>query len=317
MTEQLFPTEGNPVPDNAFVGRLMMRDGVSIRYARFGATGRPLQGTVVIVTGRNEYIEKYFETIADFQMRGLGVLIFDLRGQGLSDRLIADPARGYIDDFGSYIADLEELFVNVALPDCRAPFFLLGHSMGALIALLAAPAMVNRVRRMVLLGPLLGFPQLPVSTRTLRRLTGAMHVLGLGRTYLSGVRERRAVVPFASNKLTTDHTRYERNLTIRRLHPELGLAGPTASWVHASCVAIEQALDMDFLARVNIPTLIIAAGADEVVSNAAIERLSIMLRAGSLLTIDGARHELLQESDLYREQVLAAFDAFVPGSGAL
>ena len=36
--------------------------------------------------------------------------------------------------------------------------------------------------------------------------------------------------------------------------------------------------------------------------------------AGSLLTIDGARHELLQEADLYREQVLAAFDAFIPGT---
>ena len=33
-----------------------------------------------------------------------------------------------------------------------------------------------------------------------------------------------------------------------------------------------------------------------------------------MLTIDGARHEILQEADVYREQFLAAFDAFVPGS---
>jgi lysophospholipase len=32
-----------------------------------------------------------------------------------------------------------------------------------------------------------------------------------------------------------------------------------------------------------------------------------------VLTIDGARHELLHERDLYREQFLAALDAFVPG----
>jgi lysophospholipase len=32
-----------------------------------------------------------------------------------------------------------------------------------------------------------------------------------------------------------------------------------------------------------------------------------------MLTVDGARHELLQEADIFREQVLAAFDAFVPG----
>jgi lysophospholipase len=315
MDAELFEIEGNPVPANAVAGRLTMRDGVSVRYARFAATGRPLKGTVMIVTGRNEYIEKYFETIRDLSARGLGTLIFDLRGQGLSDRLISDPARGFISNFGDYVADVEEVFEQVALPDCRGPFFLLGHSVGGLIGLLAAPALVNRVRRIVLLAPLLGYPQLPVSTSTLRRLTGLMRMVGLGRTYVSGVRDRRATVPFAVNKLTTDHTRYERNLTLRRLHPDLALAGPTASWVHATCRAIDQAQDPDFLARVNVPTLIIAAGADEVVSTSAIERLSLRLRAGSLVTIDGARHELLQESDLYREQVLAAFDAFVPGSG--
>ena len=33
-----------------------------------------------------------------------------------------------------------------------------------------------------------------------------------------------------------------------------------------------------------------------------------------MVTIDGARHEILQEADIYREQFWAAFDAFVPGS---
>jgi lysophospholipase len=39
-----------------------------------------------------------------------------------------------------------------------------------------------------------------------------------------------------------------------------------------------------------------------------------MLKAGHVVTIPGARHELLQEADIYREQALAAFDAFIPGS---
>ena len=38
------------------------------------------------------------------------------------------------------------------------------------------------------------------------------------------------------------------------------------------------------------------------------------LRVGSLLMIDGAQHEILQEADIYREQLLAAFDAFIPGN---
>ena len=38
------------------------------------------------------------------------------------------------------------------------------------------------------------------------------------------------------------------------------------------------------------------------------------LRAGSHLIVPGSRHELLMEQDRFRQQALAAFDAFVPGT---
>ena len=63
-----------------------------------------------------------------------------------------------------------------------------------------------------------------------------------------------------------------------------------------------------------LPILIVAAGSDEVVSNRAIEQYARRLRSGRLVTIDGARHEILQEADRYRDQFFAAFDAFVPGT---
>jgi lysophospholipase len=37
------------------------------------------------------------------------------------------------------------------------------------------------------------------------------------------------------------------------------------------------------------------------------------MRSASLLTVDGSRHEILQEADLYREQMLAAAKAFMLG----
>ena len=80
-------------------------------------------------------------------------------------------------------------------------------------------------------------------------------------------------------------------------------------------VAGEKVQHPDFKARIQVPTLIIAAGADRIVSNQTIEKFIIGMRSTALVTIDGAKHELLQEADSYREQVWAAFDAFVPGSG--
>src|SRR5690606_21586418 len=150
----------------------------------------------------------------------------------------------------------------------------------------------------------------------LRRITGLLYRLGLGARYFGGGPRKDAPEPFATNKLTTDHSRYERNVAIYRAHPQLALGGPTVAWIRAVCMAVDRLRDPDFLARIHIPLLIVAAGADEVVSTLAAERLAGRIRSGSIITIDGARHELLQEADLYREQVLAAFDAFVPGSGA-
>ncbi len=67
-------------------------------------------------------------------------------------------------------------------------------------------------------------------------------------------------------------------------------------------------------AKLRQPILMVAAGRDEVVSTPAIEAFASQLLAGSHLIIAGAKHEILQEHDHYRQQFWAAFDAFVPGT---
>ena len=312
MAQHLFEIPGNPVPEQARAGLFNAEDGKTIRYAVVGATARPLKGTVVVLPGRNECIEKYFETMGDLSARGFTVAILDWRGQGGSCRLLRDSQRGHIDSFFDYTRDLEQFFQEVVLPDCRPPYYVLGHSTGGLIALLAAPALINQVRRMVLCAPLIALKDLAISMLTLRRLMALLYNIGLGGMYISG--GPRKPVPFAINRLTSDFARYERNAALCEAHPHLALGGPTVAWMHAACRAVETVQDPDFMARITIPVLFIAAGADEIVSTPAIEDYARHLRAGSVVTIDGARHEILQEADRYREQFLAAFDAFVPGT---
>lgn len=315
MHDLLFETPDNPMPEDPVAGMLAMRDGIRLRYARFAATARPLRGTVIIMQGRNESIEKYFETIRDLAARGFASVTFDLRGQGGSDRMLRDPQRGHVDDFRQYVDDLEPLFDEIVLPDCRGPYYLLAHSTGALVSLLATPILANRVQRMVLTAPLIGLAGLPFSMNTACRIASAMYALGLGSRYLGGGPRRSASTPFATNVLTSDPDRYRRNLAIVDHHPDLGLGGPTASWIRAACLATARSAEPDFVARLHIPMLIFAAGNDRVVDTPATERYARRLRNGSLVTIDGARHELLQEADIYREPLMAAIDTFlVPGA---
>ena len=79
---------------------------------------------------------------------------------------------------------------------------------------------------------------------------------------------------------------------------------------------IEQVTTMDFLRRIEIPSLVIAPSNDEVVPYALYEELSQKFRAGKLISVPGAKHEVLQERDVFRVQALGAIEAFIPGSDA-
>jgi lysophospholipase len=315
MTDLFHEIPGNPAPGKATGGFLTARDGKKLRYGIFAAAARPLKGTVVVLAGRNECIEKYFETIRDLAARGFMTAAMDWRGQGGSDRLIRDPHRGHVTSFFDYASDLDQFFGEVVLPDCRGPYYILAHSTGSLVALLAAPSLANRVRRMVLVAPFLTYAGFPLSMKAARRLASVLYWTGLGRMY-GAWGPRPNAVPFATNKLTTDATRYRRNTLLFETYPQLGLGGPTVAWIRAACEAVDTVSDPEFMTRIQVPILFIGAGADEVVSTREIADYARRLRGGAMLTIDGARHEILQEADIFREQFWAAFDAFVPGSDA-
>jgi lysophospholipase len=166
---------------------------------------------------------------------------------------------------------------------------------------------------MVLIAPFLALPGQPVSMKTVYRVTSLLCLLGLGRLYAAWGPRKAGGTPFEENKVTSDPARHGRNTLLYETWPQLALGGPTVRWLRAASKAAEAVRRPEFMARINLPTLVIAAGADRVVSTRAVEDYARRLRLGSLLTIDGAAHEILQEADLYREQFLAAFDAFSPG----
>lgn len=313
MTE-LILIDNNPAVEPDILDTFETNDGFKIRYAIFRGRKRPVKGTILLLQGRNEAIEKYFETIGDLTKRGFDVATFDWRGQGGSSRFFSNPRRGHIDGYSQYQADLDQFFTQVALPECRAPFFILAHSMGCLAALYAAPLMVNRVRRMMLCSPFLGIADDTLSPTQISVLASSLSFVGLGSMHMGGSPRGIAAMPFEKNRVTTDPKRYARNRELMDPDLGLGLGSATAGWLNASAKAMEYVREIEHLAQIHIPILMVSAGADRVVSISSIEDYAQRLRSGALISIDGARHELMQESDRYRDQFFAAFDAFIPGT---
>lgn len=310
----LIDTVANQIPVGAASGHLETPDGSRLRWAVW----RPEtahKGTVVLLQGRAEFLEKYYETVADLMIRGFAVVTFDWRGQGGSTRRGRGGVRGHVASFDEYVADLDAVMAGIVLPNCPQPYYALAHSTGATVFLLAAPEMRTRFRRAVLLAPLLGLGETGWPRVAAGPLARVLSFVGLGRSPVPGA--RRHVLhdrPFEGNRLTSDRRRWDRAVELTRAHPDLTVGAPTIGWVKAANAAMRRLDDPDFLERIRIPSLIVAAGADRVVSYAAIENFARGLKYGHMILVPGARHELLQEADIYREQALAAFDAFVPGT---
>src|SRR6185436_280699 len=100
---------------------------------------------------------------------------------------------------------------------------------------------------------------------------------------------------FAGNPLTSDPSRYARNAAIVAHDPTLGISGPTVAWLNAAFDTIAAFRAAGYASQIAQPTLMLAAGADRIVSSAAIGRFAARLPAGSHQLIKGARHEILQE----------------------
>ena len=305
----------NPVPSGAVSGRMVARDGVNIRYCLWPRTAENRLGTVCLFGGRGEFIEKYFETIGDLRRRGFAVAMMDWRGQGGSDRLLRNPSKGHIEDFAQYDADLRQFMNEVVLPDCPAPFYGMAHSMGGHILLRSALSTMCWFDRLILSTPMIDIAREINGALLFRLMVEGLVMVGMGDGFIPGGSSRPwELASFEDNRLTSDKLRYERMRDVLEAAPWLGLGSPTIGWVHAASRSITQINALGFASSVKVPTLIVAAGNDTVVSTRAIERFATRLKTCRHLMIAGAKHELLQERDEIRDQFWAAFDAYIPGS---
>lgn len=313
----LVETDDNPIPKDMRVGQLLADNNSHIRYALLRARTMPHKGTIICLHGRNECIEKYFETSNDLADQGFHVVTFDWRGQGASSRFIKDSAKGYISDFKQSRDDLNHVLEEIVLPECNGPYFVLAHSTGGLIALTAAHSLMGRISRIILLAPFLGMSNVPLSTEAAGIISTILKWIGLGRIYMAGGPRPREAKPFEQNVLTSDQKRYARNMSLFTKAPHLFLGGPTVSWVSAATKAMRQVRKETYLAKLHIPLLIITAGRDQIVDNKVTREVAEMIPACKVIEIDGAQHELLQEKDYYREQAMAAIKAFFPGEDTI
>lgn len=127
-------------------GDLPAADGVRLHWREWRPDGEP-DARVVLIHGGAEHGARYPALVERLVGAGLAVRAPDLRGHGRSG-----GRRGSVGRFEDYISDLDRL---VAPGDDR-PLFLVGYSLGGLVALTYAAERPGAVAGVVAAGPALG-----------------------------------------------------------------------------------------------------------------------------------------------------------------
>lgn len=108
----------------------------------------PVAGSMFLLHGYLDHAGTLRHLIHSIVERGYAAAVFDLPGHGLSS-----GERGVIDDFNAYLETLED-FIALCEPRLPEPYYLVGHSTGAAIALEYLQRHEDRFEKIVLLAPL-------------------------------------------------------------------------------------------------------------------------------------------------------------------
>ncbi len=125
------------------------RDGLRLFERRWLPSGEP-RAEVLLVHGFIEHGGRYAPTAEALARRGYAVSVMDLRGHGKSD-----GPRCWIRSFDEYIDDLDCFFDRVVRRAEGKPVFVLGHSLGGLIAVLWCIRCQRKPSGLILSGPAL------------------------------------------------------------------------------------------------------------------------------------------------------------------
>ena len=287
-----------------------------IHYYHY-AVGKP-KGVLVICPGRAESALQYAEFVYDFRNIGFDIFVLDHRGQGISDRFLADRMKSHVDDFSFYIKDLSNFILNHVKPENYPTSVIMGHSMSGAIISGYLEKFPNKFSKVILVAPMIQINTAPYSEFVALPFAKALELGGQAENYAPG---QEAITKFRElmfseivnmNRNPGTHSEARYNLKKQLIHkfPENSVGGATVHWVKTSLEWTRYFRMKNNL--FHVPTLILQATQDNIVMSQAQSQLCARSANNCRLEpIKNAWHNILMESDLYRDNALNLIKSFL------
>jgi len=249
------------------------------------------KGRMVIVHGLGEHSGRYLALADHLVNLGFSLWIPDLRGHGKSG-----GARGHVDVFDDYVRDAGAV-LDLAMADNpeTLPVFLLGHSMGGLVAVLVALEQQDRLGGLVLSSPALGVAaKLPA-------------VKKIAVTILARLFPRMGI----KNELDPQNVSRDPQTVKRYIADPLVHDRVSTRWFAQFMQAIEKANNR--AADIQLPVLVQAAGEDRLVSTPAVQAFFENLTDSDrkLNVYADLFHEIYNETEPDRQAVIDDLTAWL------
>lgn len=260
----------------------------SKRYYQVWLPESPPKAVLLLVHGLAEHSGRYTNLVSHLVPRGYGVYALDHVGHGKSD-----GARTYVERFGDFGEALRKYFVMIREWQPEVPIFLVGHSLGGLIAATYLLEHPDGLQGAILSGPAVKIPDSISSVtifagKILSALFPGFGVLGLDAR---GVSRDPAVV-----------TAY--------LKDPLVFTGKVTARLGAEMLKAMRRIEAD-AHQIRLPVLILQGSADKLVDPAGARMLHE--RVGSadktLKVYEGLYHEVYNEPE--HRQVLRDVESWL------
>ena len=274
---------------NESTGSFNTQDHVKIFYRKYQAD--PERARMVVAHGLGEHSGRYGNVVERLLPKGITLWALDHRGHGQSD-----GPRGHILAFDQYIDDLQTMveFSKRGLPE-GMKCFLLGHSMGGLIAINFSLQFSEMIDGLIVSSPVLGIKvKVPIIKRALGKL---MSSIWSGMTLGNEV---------DASKISHDEEVVRSYENDPLVHDRV-----SARWFTEFLGAMEEVNRM--CSQLEVPTLMQVAGDDDLVdadaSKTFFENLS--LDDKTLYLYDGLYHEIYNEIEDKRAKVLSDLETWL------
>ncbi len=284
-------------------------DQQSLRYGIWYSPKEKQKGSILLLNGRREFMEKYSETIEELNHEGFNVYSFDWRGQGLSSRMLANRHKGFIDDYDVYLSDLDMFITKIVKPDSVHPLIIIAHSMGGHIALRFMHDHPDVADMAVLASPMIDIFRSNPSRVFVKLITRIAIKTGFSHSYAMGSGDYTDE-KFKGNELTSDPVRFMDSKKAITKNPCLALGGATYGWLSATLKSTDILTQPGFAAKITASILMVIAGNDKIVSIKAQKKFCTMLPNCRLKEISDARHEIFKETDAVRSIFWSEFNRF-------